>query len=123
MLTIVQLRHLGGALARPSAHSGAVGTVEEHFQVFLLAIPAVPELVAPLLGQLDDAEQALAPFASDRRMFNFLGGAADPSAAFTSAALERLRAIKADRDPHGVIRSNRPVGAPQLAVRIPRQRS
>lgn len=47
----------------------------------------------------------------------------DPSAAFTPAAPERLRAIKAERDPHGFIRSNRPVGAPQPAVRIPRQRS
>jgi hypothetical protein len=122
MLTIVQLRHLGGALARPSAHPGAVGTVEEEYQLFLLGIPAVPELVQPLLGQLAEAEQAMAPFASDRRMFNFMGGAADPTAAFAPEALERLRAIKAERDPFGVIRSNRPLLFPR-SVRIPRQRN
>jgi hypothetical protein len=121
MLMIVQLRHLGGALARPAAHPGAVGTVDEAYQLFLLGIPAVPELVEPLLGQLAEAEQAMAPFASDRRMFNFLGGAADPTEAFTPDALERLRTIKAERDPFGVIRSNRPLLFPR-SVRIPRQR-
>jgi hypothetical protein len=122
MLMIVQLRHLGGALARPAAHPGAVGTVDEAYQLFLLGIPAVPELVEPLLGQLAEAEQAMAPFASDRRMFNFLGGGADPTDAFTPGALDRLRTIKAERDPFGVIRSNRPLLFPH-SVRIPRQRS
>jgi FAD binding domain len=122
MLLIVQLRHLGGALARPAAHPGAVGTVDEAYQLFLLGVPAVPQLVEPLLGQLAEAEQAMAPFASDRRMFNFLGGAADPAQAFTPDALERLRAIKAERDPFGVIRSNRPVLGGRPVVRIPRQR-
>jgi hypothetical protein len=122
MLTIVQLRHIGGALARPSAQPGAAGTVEEDYQLFLLGIPAVPDLVAPLLAQLDEAEQAMAPFASDRRMFNFLGHGADPSAAFGAEAMERLRAIKAERDPFGVIRSNRPVLARRPSARIPHQR-
>jgi hypothetical protein len=63
--------------------------------------------VGPLLGQLADAEQAMAPFVSDRRMFNFLGSGADPSDAFSSETLDRLRTIKAERDPFGVIRSNR----------------
>jgi FAD binding domain len=124
MLTVVQLRHLGGALARPAAYPGAVGTVEESYQLFLLGIPAVPELVKPLLGQLAATEQAMAPFTSDRRMFNFLGHNADPSAAFAPEALTRLRAIKAERDPFGVIRSNRPVRGTTSApvVRIPRPR-
>jgi FAD binding domain len=123
MLTVVQLRHLGGALARPAAQPGAVGTVEESYQLFLLGIPAVPELVGPLLGQLAQAEHAMAPFASGRRMFNFLGSGADPSDAFAPDALERLRAIKVERDPLGVIRSNRPVLGGQPASRLPAQRT
>jgi hypothetical protein len=124
MLTIVQLRHLGGALARPSAHPGAVGTLEENYQLFLLGIPAVPQLVQPLLAHLDHAERTMEPFATDRRMFNFLGHDADPAQAFTPEALGRLRAIKAERDPFGVIRSNRPVlqASTQPAARIPRPR-
>jgi hypothetical protein len=51
----------------------------------------------------------MAPFATERRMFNFLGHNADPAQAFTPDALRRLRAIKSERDPFGVIRSNRPV--------------
>ena len=65
----------------------------------------------------------MAPFASDRRMFNFLGHGADPSAAFSSEALARLRAIKTERDPFGVIRSNRPVLGHRTWAHIPRQRS
>jgi FAD binding domain len=122
MLTVVQLRHLGGALARPSVHPGAVGTIEENYQVFLLGIPAVPELAKPLLGQLAEVEQTMAPFTSDRKMFNFLGSGADPSDAFAPEALERLRAIKAERDPFGVIRSNRPVHGRRPVAGIPSQR-
>jgi FAD binding domain-containing protein len=122
MLMIVQLRHLGGALARPADQPGAVGTLSEAYQLFLLGIPAVPELVAPLRAQLDVAEQAMAPFASGRRTFNFLGSGQDPSAAFTPQALERLRAIKLERDPAGVIRSNRPVLTGSTPTRVPGQR-
>jgi UDP-N-acetylenolpyruvoylglucosamine reductase len=109
MLTIVQLRHLGGALARPAEQPGAVGVLDDPFQLFLLGIPAVPELVAPLQAALSSAESAVAPWASGRRLFNFLGSHEDPSAAFTPEALARLRRVKVSRDPHGVIRSNRPV--------------
>jgi hypothetical protein len=122
MLTIVQLRHLGGALARPAAYPGAVGTVEEPYQLFALGIPMVPELVKPLRAHLDAVEKAMAPFATDRRMFNFLGHNADPAQAFTPEALERLRAIKCERDPFGVIRSNRPVLQARMAGHIPHQR-
>jgi FAD binding domain len=122
LLTIVQLRHLGGALARPAAHPGAVGTVQENYQLFVLGIPAVPQLVEPLKAELGAVAQAMAPFVSDRQMFNFLGMGADPSTAFAPEALERLRAIKSERDPMGVIRSNRPVLGPRAIARIPHQR-
>jgi len=119
-LLLVQLRHLGGALARPSARPGAVGAVAEPYQLFALGIPAVPQLVEPLQQALGGLEAALAPWSSERQMFNFLGSSDDPSTAFTPTALGRLRAIKLERDPRGVIRSNRPVLAG--ASRVPAQR-
>lgn len=96
----------------------------ENYQLFLLGITAGAALAKPLLAQLDHAERAMEPFATDRRMFNFLGHNADPAQAFTPEALRRLRAIKAERDPFGVISSNRPVlqaGTRQVA-RVPRPR-
>ncbi|MGZ4631697.1 MAG: FAD-binding oxidoreductase [Actinomycetes bacterium] len=122
MLMIAQLRHLGGALARPSAQPGAVGTLSEQYQMFLLGIPAVAELVPPLRASLDAAENAMVPFVSGRKTFNFLGAGQDPSAAYTPAALARLRAIKLERDPAGVIRSNRPVLTGSTASPLPEQR-
>jgi hypothetical protein len=46
---------------------------------------------------------------SGRIPFNFLGADDDPTGAVTAAALDRLSAVKATQDPHGVIRSNRPI--------------
>ena len=95
MLTIVQLRHLGGALARPAANPGAVGTVEEPYQLFVLGIPAVPELVKPLRA-------SSTRWSGRWRRSRATAGCSTSSAttptrrpAFTPEALERLRAIKA----------------------------
>ena len=43
-------------------------------------------------------------------MPNFTGAGQSDAAGYDTARLERLRAIKRERDPQGVIRSNKPVG-------------
>jgi hypothetical protein len=44
-LVVVQLRHLGGALARGTADEGPVGALMEPYQLFELGVPMAPELV------------------------------------------------------------------------------
>ena len=47
-LTIVQIRHFGGAFAADREGRGSHGAVTEPYNVFALGVPAVPELVAPI---------------------------------------------------------------------------
>jgi FAD/FMN-containing dehydrogenase len=108
-LAMVQLRGLGGRFATSSPTDGAVRAVPEPFQLFALGIPAVPELAAPIRAGFAAVDDALGRHLTARRMPNFIGEHEDDASGYDRAALERLRTIKRARDPHGVIRSNKPV--------------
>jgi hypothetical protein len=108
-LMIVQIRHLGGALARGRAGDGPSGAVAEPYQLFALGVPMFPELAAALEMAFVGLQVALDGHLSERTFFTFLGSDSDPSRAFAPGGLDRLREIKRAVDPHGVIRSNRPV--------------
>ncbi|GAB7046207.1 FAD-binding oxidoreductase [Catenuloplanes indicus] len=106
---VIEVRQLGGALARDPEVPSATGNRTAPFQLFLGAAgaPGMEEaLREPLFGPL----HALTPWASGRRQVNFLGGydldAADVSAAYEPEAWERLRAIKAAVDPRNLFRVN-----------------
>jgi len=106
---IAQLRHLGGAMARQSPSHGAAGHVHEPFSAYAVGVPMTPELGEALVSGLGRLRAALAPFSSERRLFNMLGvrdGCAD---AFGPGVLDRLQSAKRRYDPAGVFRSNRPV--------------
>jgi FAD/FMN-containing dehydrogenase len=108
-LVIVQVRHLGGALARGSQEQGPSGAVHEPFQLFCLGVPVVPELGPAIEASIAAVKVALDDYLTGRTFFTFLGHDDDPTAAFTPEALARLQDIKRTVDPAGVIRSNRPV--------------
>lgn len=105
----MQVRHLGGALARRVDGGGAVEPVAEPFIAFGFGVPMIPELGQAIAARYAALGEALAPYASRRSYFNFLDEHGAAYQAFGSATLERLRAIKRQRDPDGVFRSNRPV--------------
>ena len=108
-LVMVQLRGLGGRFATSSPADGAVRTVLEPFQLFALGIPAVPELARAIPRGFAAVDRALAPHLTGRRMPNFTGEREDDASGYDRDALRRLRTLKRTRDPHGVIRSNKPV--------------
>ncbi|MDT4996845.1 MAG: hypothetical protein QOD45_913 [Pseudonocardiales bacterium] len=108
-LVVVQLRHLGGALARGTADEGPVGALMEPYQLFELGVPMAPELVPAIQAAFARTADQLAPYLSGRTSFTFLGSDDDPTRAFSDEALQRLQQVKRRVDPNGVIRSNRPV--------------
>lgn len=108
-LMFVQIRGLGGAFADDSTAGGAVRPVTEPFQVFALGVPAVPELAAAIPHAFAAVDAALGRLASGRRMPNFIGEGQDDATGYDAERLARLQAIKRERDPKGVIRSNKPV--------------
>lgn len=108
-LLIVQLRHLGGAFAERPAGGGAVDPVDAGFNLWACGVPAVPELVAAISAAFGGLDLAVADVAVGRRLPNFAGDGQADAAGYDAATLSRLRAIKSARDPHGTIRSNKPV--------------
>ncbi|MEV5571329.1 FAD-binding oxidoreductase [Spirillospora sp. NPDC052269] len=108
----VQLRHLGGALARPSGpaagHDSAAGRLDEPFALFMIGIPGEDGGAAVGERQREIAD-ALVPHTSGRRPFTLLEPGDRAANAFTPDVLDRLRALKRRRDPRGTLRSNYPV--------------
>ena len=87
----VEVRHWGGAMARPAAGAGPVGPRDVPLSV--IADAHVPELAA-----------ALAPHATGGSFLNFLADPARTATAYAPADYEALREVKAAYDPDDVFR-------------------
>jgi hypothetical protein len=108
-LTIVQIRHFGGAFAHTPEGAGSHGPVTEQYNLFVLGVPAVPELVGPIHARFDSVTAAVEGVASGRTLLNFLESGDDPSLWWSPETRARLVHAKQASDPLHTIRSNRPV--------------
>lgn len=105
-LLSVQLRHLGGALARPGSDAGASGALTEPYLLYTFGIPQESDGGAAVRARQTELAHALRPYTSGRKPYTFLAPGERAAAAFPAATLARLRRIKHDRDPDGVFRTN-----------------
>ncbi|WP_131743285.1 FAD-binding oxidoreductase [Actinomadura roseirufa] len=105
-LLTVQLRHLGGALTRPS--DTAAGHLDEPFALYMFGVPGA-DGGAAVRARQDEIANALVPHTTGRRPFTFLSPGDRAASAFTAETLARLRTLKRSRDPRGLFRSNYPV--------------
>ncbi|MFC5834422.1 FAD-binding oxidoreductase [Nonomuraea insulae] len=106
-LLSVQIRHLGGALARPS--DSPHGPLAEPYALYLFGVPTTPDAATAIQARQRRLLQDLAPAISGRKPFTYLKPAESVTAAFAPDVVARLRDIKLRRDPNGTIRSNFPV--------------
>jgi FAD/FMN-containing dehydrogenase len=90
-VSTVEVRHWGGAMARPGADAGPVGHRNVPLSVILDA--HVPEMAA-----------ALAPHATGGAFLNFLADPARTAAAYTAQDYRGLREVKAAYDPDNLLR-------------------
>jgi hypothetical protein len=90
-VSTVEVRHWGGAMARPAADAGPVGHRGVPLSVILDA--HVPEVAA-----------ALAPHATGGSFLNFLADPARTETAYTAANYQGLREVKAAYDPDDLFR-------------------
>ncbi|MEC3954880.1 FAD-binding oxidoreductase [Nocardia sp. CDC153] len=111
-LALVQIRHLGGALATPPADAGCAGGIAEPYLLSLLGPAPTPEFEALVVERQAAVVDAMRPHLSGRKPFTYLDSGENPAAVFDTETLARLRDIKARRDPDGLFRSNFPVAPP-----------
>ena len=88
-LVSAEIRHLGGALARPQAGQGSLGTLDCQFMTFGVG--------------------ALAPYDTGRQYLNFTEASTDPARFYRPDVFHRLRAVKAAYDPDNLFRANHPI--------------
>ncbi|MGW4473362.1 FAD-binding oxidoreductase [Nonomuraea sp. NPDC004354] len=108
-LAAVQVRHLGGALSRPTPGSGACGHLAEPYLLGLLGPVPTPEAAQAVRERQAEISRAMMAHTTGRKPYTYLGGGEKTAAAFPRDVMSRLRDIKRRRDPAGVIRSNHPV--------------
>jgi FAD/FMN-containing dehydrogenase len=107
--TVVELRHLGGALGRMPAIPNAVGHRDAAFTLFSVSVaePARLDAIRAANRALFDA---LRPWDHGGVFINFLAGehsAGEPVRnAYETADFDRLRALKSRYDPDNVFRLN-----------------
>lgn len=109
----VELRQLGGALARPHPGGGALSRFDGDLIAFAGGMPPDEETARAMEAAADDVMRALAPWANGRQYLNFVERPVDAASGFDPAAWARLRHIRAQVDPRGLFRANHPVPAGQ----------
>ncbi|MES1193735.1 MAG: FAD-binding oxidoreductase [Solirubrobacterales bacterium] len=108
-LTVVELRHLGGALLRVAAGAGARSRIDAPYVYFAVGVPMTPELGAAISATLAHLRGVLAPWKADGAYLNFAEEPTDVSTAFESDTYRALQAVKATYDPHNTIHANHEV--------------
>jgi len=100
--SVVQLRHLGGALSRTPEHPSAIGFRDAAYLVSALA--GAPEVPAALIG-------ALAPVTRGRFLNYLYGMPADARELYEPEAYRRLTELKAAYDPGARFGAGRGIAA------------
>jgi FAD/FMN-containing dehydrogenase len=108
-LASVEVRHLGGALARPAAGGGAQPSLEASHMIFAAGFAPTPDAAAAAAAQAQAVKDALAPWHAGYDYYNFRETPAAASAVVPAASYQRLQKIKASYDPDQVIISAHPV--------------
>src|SRR6478672_1223943 len=105
-LLSAEVRHLGGAVARPKAEHGALTHFDDEYLMFAVGIAPVPPAAAAVHGALERLFAALEPWQAEHTYSNFAERGRKPGSFHSEAAYHRLKRIKAQVDPENVIRAN-----------------
>jgi Berberine and berberine like len=109
---MLQLRHLGGALARKAPGAGARATLPGEVHMFALGVAPDEASAAAILATLEAVEDAVRPCHAGHYP-NFVEEPSDASAFFHPQTWQRLREVKSLYDPDDLFRGNHhipPVG-------------
>ena len=105
-LFFAELRHLGGAFARPAPDGGALSHVPAEFALYCIAITPVPEAHAPGRTACEEAVRTMAPWSVACLAPTFADTAVGADGLFGSETAARLTGVRAQLDPTGRFVSN-----------------
>ena len=108
-LLLAELRHLGGALARPDENGGALNKLDGEFVMLGIGMLMDPALKDPIEAQLDKLADAMQPWAAEGGYYNYAERPCDVDAILPDATCRRLAQVKRSWDPDELIRANHSV--------------
>jgi FAD/FMN-containing dehydrogenase len=108
-LLSVEVRHLGGALARPAPGGGAQPDIGARYVMFAGGFTPTLELVGTVRAHAQAVKDALAPWHASYDYYNFEETPAAASTVLPATSYRRLQQIKAHYDPHQMIISTHPI--------------
>jgi hypothetical protein len=108
-LLLAELRHLGGALARPAEKGGALNKLDGEFVMLGIGMLMDPAMKDPIEGQLDKLADAMRPWAAEGGYFNYAERPCDVDAILPAETCQRLAHVKRSWDPDDLIRANHSV--------------
>jgi FAD/FMN-containing dehydrogenase len=98
-LSVLELRLLGGALARAPHGHGALAKLDGAFAVFAGGAAVDAAATAAIADRLEAVRDRLAPWTAPQALLNSSGRGVDPARAFDAATWERLSAVRDAFDP------------------------
>jgi FAD/FMN-containing dehydrogenase len=108
-LASIEVRHLGGALARPAPDGGAQANIDATYAMFAGGFTPTPELAAAVRNHAQAVKDALAAWHASYNYYNFEETPAAASAVLPPASYHRLQKIKVSYDPDQAIISAHPI--------------
>lgn len=110
-LIALELRQLGGALARSPEGAGALDRIDARFALFALGIPMDAEMGRAVAAHAARVVEGMSPWGRGRAYLNFAERRTASSAAFDADAHERLLDVRARYDGTALMRANHPIEA------------
>jgi len=101
-LMIAELRHIGGALARPAEDGGALDRIEGEYLLSAIGMAAGPDMAAKAVADLDQVTASMGPWANGSKLFNFCEKNFELSDCLTPASVERLNTVLDQYSPERV---------------------
>jgi hypothetical protein len=105
-LLSVEIRQLGGELARSQPGGGVRSAIDAPYALFALGMAPTEQVARAIGAYVKHLISGMAPWAAEEMYMNFAETRRDPSSLWGEHAHGRLRQIKARLDPDDVIRSN-----------------
>ncbi len=105
-LLAAEIRQCGGAMGQPAEGAGALSHLDAEWVFEGVGLPMSPEMGEAIVNQTNAITDALQPWSTSQRYFNFADRPTDLEDLFAPETLERLREIKRSYDPDGLIQGN-----------------